>query len=102
LRGIDFNGCIDIDHEASAVTDNVCPPLPGEPAMLEPRPGWTELECRSWRAIGEGRPADINEFLGEAADPELPDAWTPARRLSAAFLQTIALHGPYCHALPRH
>ncbi len=45
--------------------------------------------------------ADLNEFLGQTADPETLDGWTEARVLSPAFLETVLLHEPYRSALPR-
>lgn len=83
--------------------ENHRPPLPGEPPALEPQAAWTDLERWVWRAIGSGNPADIDAYVGQPTpDPANPDAWTSERRLSAAFLQTIALHEPYQSALPRH
>ncbi len=83
--------------------DDLHPPLPGEPPALEPQAAWTELERWVWQAIGSGQPADIDAYVGRPTpDTANPDAWTSERRLSAAFLQTIALHEPYQSALPRH
>jgi uncharacterized protein YjbI with pentapeptide repeats len=84
------------------MSDTEQPPLPGDPPELAPLPEWTDLECWAWREIGAGRAADINQRLGRTADPNDPADWSADRRLSAAFLQTIALHEPFKQALPRH
>ena len=85
------------------MADDIQPPFPGEPPTLEPRPEWSALECWVWQAVGQGQPARIDDFLDrKAPDPRSAPGWTVERRLSAAFLQTIAMHEPYLSALPRH
>ncbi len=70
--------------------------------MIEPLEEWTDTECWVWRQIEAGHSADLNEHLGETVNPNSPDGWVAERRLSAAFLQTIAFHEPYRSALPRN
>ncbi|MEZ5934992.1 MAG: hypothetical protein R3F54_24285 [Alphaproteobacteria bacterium] len=85
------------------MNDGTDPPFPGEPASLEPRPEWSELERWVWQTVGRGLPADIDEHLSQDPfDPCKAEGDLERRRLSAAFLQTIALHEPYRSALPRH
>ncbi|MGH1480593.1 MAG: hypothetical protein ACRBM6_17985 [Geminicoccales bacterium] len=85
------------------MADDLHPPLPGEPPSLEPRSCWTDLERWVWDAVGTGRPANIDDYAGlPAPNPDSSVDWTSKRRLSADFLQTIALHEPYRSALPRH
>jgi hypothetical protein len=84
------------------MSETVPPPFPGEPATIPPRPEWSALESWVWRTVGQGLPADIDAHLGKTFDPKEPDGSLKERRLSAAFLQTIALHEPYRSALPRH
>ncbi len=83
------------------MTELPLPPLPGAPASLEPRDQWNELECWVWRQVGSGKEANINEHRGKVADPKKIGDWSADRRLSADFLQTIALHEPYSSVLPR-
>ncbi|MEL6963077.1 MAG: pentapeptide repeat-containing protein [Pseudomonadota bacterium] len=84
------------------MSESVFPPFPGEPTSVPARPEWSALESWVWQTIGRGLPADIDGHLDKVFDPKEPDDHLEDRRLSAAFLQTIALHEPYKSALPRH
>ena len=84
------------------MNETVFPPFPGEPTSVPPLPEWSALESWVWQIIGRGLPADIDGYLNKTFDPKEPVGDREDRRLSAAFLQTIALHEPYKSALPRH
>lgn len=84
------------------MSETILPPFPGEPANIPPRPEWSALESWVWQTIGRGLTADIDDHLGKVFDPKEPGSHLEERRLSAGFLQTIALHEPYKSALPRH
>jgi hypothetical protein len=77
------------------------PALPGEPCQVPPRECWSELEKWVWQETASGRTADINAKLGKAASPKRLDQWSPERRLSSAFLETILLHKPWQNGIGR-
>src|SRR6266481_2638202 len=79
----------------ASVPDDPCPPLPGNPAA------WMEQEHRAWRAICEGRDADLQSMYGGSPSPQDSDRWPVQRDLSQRFLETILTNNTYRSRIPR-
>ena len=77
------------------------PARPGEPCGTESLPSWSIPERWVWRQVCIGEVADFNVHFAEEPGPVESSRWTANRKLSASFLETIALHEPFRGAQTR-